>query len=91
LQPGWKETCVFRNYIFNFYVDSILCGLVGTRYWIIIFHCSFQCQNPYAVSPSANAAPEMSALVVNPDVSGKLEMDRAPMMLHTQGSGAGFD
>ncbi len=64
---------------------------VATSYWVIIFHCSFQGQNPNAMSPAANAAAEMSTLVVNPDADENLEMDRAPMMLHPQGSGGRFD
>ena len=40
------------------------------------------------MSPAANAASQMSALVVNPDVNGNLEMGRAPTMLHTRGAAA---
>ena len=61
---------------------------VATSYWIIIFHCSFQCQNSYVVSPAVNAASQMSALVVNLDVNGNLEMSRASMMPHTRGATA---
>lgn len=47
---------------------------VATSYWSIIFHCWFQCQNPYAVSPAVNADSQMSALVMNLDVNGNIEM-----------------
>ena len=36
-----------------------------------------------SASPCCSAATEIRVLVVNPDVSGKLEMARAPIMPHT--------
>ena len=44
-------------------------------------------RNHTTARPCCSAATEISVFVVNPDVSGKLEMASAPMMPHTVVSG----